>query len=347
VGDRPFTSKTGFPVVSEGIQNMKLSQLLTTGIITSGFCMTSGALALAGGPECAAHKITTTAVAVSDQSDCTSCGASDKATAVAVSDKAECTLSGASDKATAVAVSDKAECTLGGACDKATAVAVSDQAECTSCGKSDQTVAIAVGDTSECTSCNTKAALASINAECPGMGGEVDASVTTVYKGFTIGYCCDGCIEGFENSSETMKDAFVMQNATLLNTECPISGDPVDTKAVSLYNGFAVAFCCEKCQARFDKGTDSEKVATIAKYVSPVNTECPNSGHEVAEGSVVAYRGNLIGFCGEGGVAEFNQSDEKAKTAMLLKAANITMNEQTGALECQECKKGGGEAAAL
>jgi len=37
------------------------------------------------------------------------------------------------------------------------------------------------------------------------------------------------------------------------DAKCPISGKPVDPSVTSNVNGKSVAFCCEKCQAKFEK----------------------------------------------------------------------------------------------
>jgi YHS domain-containing protein len=42
-------------------------------------------------------------------------------------------------------------------------------------------------------------------------------------------------------------------NATPINTECPVSGKPVDTSKTVLHDGVLIAFCCEDCKAKFQQ----------------------------------------------------------------------------------------------
>jgi YHS domain-containing protein len=41
-----------------------------------------------------------------------------------------------------------------------------------------------------------------VNTVCPVEGGDVDKSVTTVYDGKVIGFCCDHCIPEFKKDPE-------------------------------------------------------------------------------------------------------------------------------------------------
>ncbi len=55
-----------------------------------------------------------------------------------------------------------------------------------------------------------------------------------------------------------------------VNTQCPIMGsaiDPADVPAdhVREYKGQKVAFCCDQCVVAWDKLSDSEKDAKLAK----------------------------------------------------------------------------------
>jgi YHS domain-containing protein len=53
------------------------------------------------------------------------------------------------------------------------------------------------------------------------------------------------------------------QPAAATNTKCPISGDPVDAKVTTVYNGKTYAFCCADCVKAFNK--DPAKYAAAAK----------------------------------------------------------------------------------
>ncbi len=52
-----------------------------------------------------------------------------------------------------------------------------------------------------------------------------------------------------------------------INTKCPVSGEDVDVKVVSLFEGKGVGFCCEDCQKKFlkDPAKFKDKIVADAK----------------------------------------------------------------------------------
>lgn len=52
-------------------------------------------------------------------------------------------------------------------------------------------------------------------------------------------------------------------DATPVNKMCPVSGDAIDPKVTTTYNGKTYAFCCKDCVKSFNK--DPEKYAAKAK----------------------------------------------------------------------------------
>ena len=53
------------------------------------------------------------------------------------------------------------------------------------------------------------------------------------------------------------------QPTAAVDTKCPVSGDDVDPKVTSVYNGKTYAFCCADCVKSFQK--DPAKYAAKAK----------------------------------------------------------------------------------
>src|SRR5689334_15410460 len=41
-----------------------------------------------------------------------------------------------------------------------------------------------------------------INAKCPVQGEDIDPKVTTAYKGKTVAFCCESCIDEFKKDPE-------------------------------------------------------------------------------------------------------------------------------------------------
>ena len=53
--------------------------------------------------------------------------------------------------------------------------------------------------------------------------------------------------------------------AAPINTACPFSGEKVDSKVTSSYNGKTVAFCCAGCKGKFDKADAKAQADMVAK----------------------------------------------------------------------------------
>lgn len=60
---------------------------------------------------------------------------------------------------------------------------------------------------------------------------------------------------------DTKADSMAM---AAVNTKCPYSGEPANADIASEYKGQKVAFCCNGCKSKFDKGTDADKAAKLA-----------------------------------------------------------------------------------
>ncbi len=48
----------------------------------------------------------------------------------------------------------------------------------------------------------TQPAQKPVNTKCPVTGEDVDAKITTVYEGKTIGFCCEDCVKSFKKNPE-------------------------------------------------------------------------------------------------------------------------------------------------
>ena len=56
-------------------------------------------------------------------------------------------------------------------------------------------------------------------------------------------------------------------NMGMLNSTCPMSDEPVDPNAKSAeYAGYKIGFCCDMCVDGWEKKSDAEKKAAVAKY---------------------------------------------------------------------------------
>jgi hypothetical protein len=116
------------------------------------------------------------------------------------------------------------------------------------------------------------------NHECPVSGEAVvpDASVTYNDKEHgvygRIYLCCIGCEKKVKkNISEVYKTLYrtdkktgkPMEPKDLKNEKCPMSGEPVDAKALIEYNGMIVHFCCPGCAQGFLKNPEAKMAVLL------------------------------------------------------------------------------------
>ncbi len=83
-----------------------------------------------------------------------------------------------------------------------------------------------------------------------------------------VGVLFAGCAA---HSEETCKpgDANAKPVAGAVNAVCPVGGDDATHSNVTTsYKGKTVALCCEGCKPKFDKMTDAQKDAALAKVAA-------------------------------------------------------------------------------
>jgi YHS domain-containing protein len=120
-----------------------------------------------------------------------------------------------------------------------------------------------------------------INAKCPIQGEDIDPKVTTAYKGKTVAFCCESCIDDFKKDPEKYMKQIAADNkkaedakkakdksgktadksdsqaagkaAKPVNKFCAVNpDDAVDPTVTTVYQGKVIGFCCEDCQKKFD-----------------------------------------------------------------------------------------------
>lgn len=97
-----------------------------------------------------------------------------------------------------------------------------------------------------------------LQVACPLSGGKLNPEKTVDVAGVKVAFCCENCqgkakkLEGAELLAlvfgpEALKKGFTLQ------TECPVSGKPIDVSKVTEYKGHKVFFCCGNCPKAFAK----------------------------------------------------------------------------------------------
>jgi len=126
----------------------------------------------------------------------------------------------------------------------------------------------------------------------------------------------------------------------VVNTVCPVMGnklsDPkaVPAKLVREYKGKKIGFCCAGCPGKWDKLSDAEKDAKLAKLdgqtpaptPTPMqvdNTTCPIMGKKLSDRKAVAaklvreHKGKKVGFCCAGCLPKWDKLSDAEKDAKL------------------------------
>ncbi len=97
--------------------------------------------------------------------------------------------------------------------------------------------------------------------------GRTVLGATAVVSLVLLAVLAVGCEKGTDKPAES---ATAQKTAEFVNDRCPIIDSPIDFANVpdSLtreYKGKKVAFCCAGCPAAWDKLSDAEKDAALAK----------------------------------------------------------------------------------
>lgn len=91
---------------------------------------------------------------------------------------------------------------------------------------------------------------------CPLSGKPCNPEQTAEIDGVKVGFCCGNCKGAVEKASDKVAQALggdKVLAAVTAQTKCPVSGKAINVAQSVDHNGTKVFFCCEKCQAAFEK----------------------------------------------------------------------------------------------
>tara|TARA_B100000029_G_scaffold509775_1_gene599701 strand:- start:1761 stop:2405 length:645 start_codon:yes stop_codon:yes gene_type:complete len=95
-----------------------------------------------------------------------------------------------------------------------------------------------------------------VQVACPLKGHDLDPelSVTVAVGGVKVKVCCPGCANKLAALKGDKKVAAVfakIDKGFTLQSKCPVSGKPIDTKHVTTFQKKKAWFCCPKCKKAF------------------------------------------------------------------------------------------------
>jgi YHS domain-containing protein/uncharacterized membrane protein/mono/diheme cytochrome c family protein len=108
----------------------------------------------------------------------------------------------------------------------------------------------------------TNSTFVPVNTICPVSCKLADRTRTTVHEGKIVAFCCDDCKATFlKDPKPHLARLAQFANpppgnlglAKPLNAKCPVSDKEIDPARTSVHDGKVVAFCCDKCKAKFDQ----------------------------------------------------------------------------------------------
>ncbi len=97
---------------------------------------------------------------------------------------------------------------------------------------------------------------------CPVMGGEIDSSFFVDHEGKRVYFCCEACIETFNESPDKYLEKMAtmgekparLENQSLAPQKtCPVMGGVINRELFADYQGQRVFFCCAGCKAPFEE----------------------------------------------------------------------------------------------
>ncbi len=91
---------------------------------------------------------------------------------------------------------------------------------------------------------------------------------------------------------------------------CPYSGGPAKKQMAANFGGGKVYFCCKDCLAKFNT-MKARMNMQLFQTEQVKQVSCPMSGHDLKEGTEVAFGKTKVGFC---------CNDCKAKAEAMVKA---------------------------
>ncbi len=89
-------------------------------------------------------------------------------------------------------------------------------------------------------------------------------------------------------------------DTTPKDLKCPVSGKAVNPEKTADYNGGKVYFCCEHCQAAFEKDQAKFNAKANLQLVQSGQLKqvaCPFSGKPVNPETIIDVSGAKVGFC--------------------------------------------------
>jgi YHS domain-containing protein len=157
-------------------------------------------------------------------------------------------------------------------------------------------------------------------ATCPVSGKPAgEDHVVELKNGDKVYFCCDNCPKAFKANQKKYTPQVhrqLLETGQVAQVACPLTGKKMDKDHTAKAGEAEIAFCCEKCQAKYEKASDEEKLkmAFAGKDFNQGftrQTKCPVSGKPINPEHSVEYKGKKVYFCCPNCPAAFEKNPEK------------------------------------
>jgi len=168
---------------------------------------------------------------------------------------------------------------------------------------------------------------------CPLMGEPIDKNLQGDYEGKRVYFCCAKCQKKFKKDpakyvKKLEEQGIALEDAPKPQTQCPMSGKPINKKMYADYRGKRVYFCGPGCRTKFQADPAKyvkkleEQGITLARTPKP-QTRCPIKGTPVNKKVYADYKGKRVYFCCADCLPKFKK--DPAKYIKKLESQGITL----------------------
>jgi YHS domain-containing protein len=88
---------------------------------------------------------------------------------------------------------------------------------------------------------------------CPVSGDKIDKKFFVDMQGQRVYFCCPKCPPVFKTHPDSLFNKAAADGVVFENIQkvCPVTGEKIDKKVYSDYEGRRIFFCCRKCRSIF------------------------------------------------------------------------------------------------
>jgi YHS domain-containing protein len=157
-------------------------------------------------------------------------------------------------------------------------------------------------------------------ATCPVSGKPAgEDHMVQLKNGDKVYFCCDNCPKAFQADQKKFTLQVrrqLLETGQIAQVACPVTGKPMSKDHTVEVGTTKVAFCCDKCEAKYKEASDEDKLKMV--FAGKAFTQgftrqtlCPVSGKPIDPEHSVEYKGKKVYFCCPNCPAAFEKDPEK------------------------------------